>query len=216
MADLRGCKPGLPDILIVYRGALIAIELKSECGRCTPAQLKVREALLAAGADWWEARSANAAMAALALSGVKFRMIAHSDGTIECWQPEPLEPWEVPRCDPAEPRLSRQNLRRSAGSVSGDGGSGSVPAKPHSGRQSRVETICKRPALTGTESYQRPCQWRDRRPDGARRDERQWHRLSVQGRFGHKDNAAQADRSSHLRPPAPTLFQPLRRLLDHA
>jgi hypothetical protein len=84
MADLRGCKPGLPDILIVYRGALIAIELKSECGRCTPAQLKVREALLAAGADWWEARSANAAMAALALSGVKFRMIAHSDGTIEC------------------------------------------------------------------------------------------------------------------------------------
>jgi hypothetical protein len=110
MRRLRGCKAGLPDILIVYRGGLIAIDLKSECGRCSPAQLKVRAELIAAGANWWEARSANAAMAALALSGVKFRMIADGNGETECWiQPE-LEPWEVPRRDPVEPQPARWRL----------------------------------------------------------------------------------------------------------
>jgi hypothetical protein len=67
--------------------------------------------LLAAGADWWEARSANAAMAALVLSGVKFRMIAHSNGEIECWRQPELAPWEVPRRDPAEPQPSAPLLK---------------------------------------------------------------------------------------------------------
>jgi hypothetical protein len=107
---LLGCKAGLADILIVYRGRLIAIELKSEFGRCTPVQLAVREALLAAGADWWEARSANAAMAALAESGVQFRMITRGDGKIECWRQPDLAPWEVPRRDPAEPRPAGPEL----------------------------------------------------------------------------------------------------------
>jgi hypothetical protein len=111
MRRLRGCKPGTPDLLVLYCGKLIAIELKSPRGRCTSSQLAVREALLAAGADWWEARSANAAMAALALSGVKSRMIAHSDGEIECWRQSELAPWEVPRRDPAEPQPSAPELK---------------------------------------------------------------------------------------------------------
>jgi hypothetical protein len=106
-----GCKAGLPDILIVYRGRLIAIELKSPCGRCTAAQRAVREALLAAGADWWECRSANAAMAALAASGVQFRMTTRGAGETECWQQPELAPWEVPRRDPTEPQPSAPELK---------------------------------------------------------------------------------------------------------
>ena len=84
---LRSCKAGLPDVFVLHRGRLIGTELKSKTGRCTPVQRAVREALLAAGiADWWEAPSANAAMAALAASGVRFRTIVRADGTIEHWQ----------------------------------------------------------------------------------------------------------------------------------
>lgn len=99
----RGVKPGVPDELILYRGKLIAIELKSRSGRCTPAQRAEREKILRAGGQWWVCRSANAAMWALAQSGVTFRMIAH-EGGIECWQQPALAPWEVPRRDPAERR----------------------------------------------------------------------------------------------------------------
>ena len=106
MRRLRGCKAGLPDIWILYRGRLITIELKSKGGRCTASQLAVREVLLRAGADWCECRSPNAVMFALRELGVRFNMIAHGDGTIECWQQPELAPWEVPRRNPAEPRPS--------------------------------------------------------------------------------------------------------------
>jgi hypothetical protein len=106
MRKKRGCRAGLPDLLILFRGKLIAVELKSRGGRCSPAQRLTREALIAAGGAWWEARSANAAMWALAERGVTFRMIARNDGTIECWRQPELAPWEVPRRDPAEPRPS--------------------------------------------------------------------------------------------------------------
>ena len=49
-------------------------------------------------------RSANAAMWALAQSGVPFRTIVHEDGTIECWQQPTLPAWEVPKRDPHERR----------------------------------------------------------------------------------------------------------------
>jgi hypothetical protein len=103
MRKKRGCRAGLPDLLILFRGQLIAVELKSRGGRCSAAQRLTREALIAAGGAWWEAPSANAAMWALAESGVTFRMIAHRYG-IECWRQPALAPWEVPRRDPAEPR----------------------------------------------------------------------------------------------------------------
>src|SRR5215813_1577607 len=57
-------------MLVLYRGKLIAIELKSRRGQCSRSQRTAREALLRAGAEWWVCRSANAAMWALAQSGV--------------------------------------------------------------------------------------------------------------------------------------------------
>jgi hypothetical protein len=100
----KGVKPGVPDILIWYRGRSITIELKSRTGVCSPAQLEKRKRLKRAGVEWWECRSANAAMWALADSGVEFREIVHKDGTIERWQRPHLADWEVPRRDPDEPR----------------------------------------------------------------------------------------------------------------
>jgi hypothetical protein len=58
----------------------------------------------ACGAEWWECRSAHAAMWALRKSGVKFREIVHKDGTTERWRQPRLAPWEVPRRDRSEPR----------------------------------------------------------------------------------------------------------------
>jgi hypothetical protein len=55
-------------------------------------------------AEWWECRTANAAMGAPAESGVEFRVIVHKDGTLERWQQPELADWEVPRRDPNEPR----------------------------------------------------------------------------------------------------------------
>jgi hypothetical protein len=54
-------------------------------------QKQVRAELLAAGAEWWMARSANAAMTALYRSGVAFR---------RPWEPPPLESWEGPFANP--------------------------------------------------------------------------------------------------------------------
>jgi hypothetical protein len=116
------CRAGLPDLLILFCGKLIAVELKSRGGRCSPAQRLTREALIAADGAWWEARSANAAMWALAESGATFRMIAHRYG-IECWRQPALAPWRVPRRDPAEPRPSAPEVvaRRRASQRRGSG-----------------------------------------------------------------------------------------------
>ena len=100
---LRGCKAGAPDIWILYCGRLITIELKSKGGRCTMSQRAAREALLGAGAYWVECRSVNAVMQAVRDAGIPFNMIAHNNG-IECWRQPALEPWEVPRRHPDEPR----------------------------------------------------------------------------------------------------------------
>ena len=104
MRKKRGMKAGLPDTWVVYRGELITLELKSRQGRCSTSQRAAREALLRAGAQWFECRSALAAMWALRKAGVRFRTIVHEDGTTERWRQPRLAPWEVPRRDPAEPR----------------------------------------------------------------------------------------------------------------
>ena len=83
---------------------LVTPELKSRQGRCSASQRAAREALLRAGAEWWECRSAHAAMWALRKSGVRFRTLACADGTTERWRQPRLAAWEVPRRDPAEPR----------------------------------------------------------------------------------------------------------------
>jgi hypothetical protein len=100
----RGVKPGVPDVLVIFRKKPIFVELKSRQGLCSPSQRTAREAILRAGAQWWVARSANAAMWSLARSGVRFRTRTRDDGTTERWRQPRLARWEVPRRDPAEPR----------------------------------------------------------------------------------------------------------------
>jgi hypothetical protein len=101
----RGVKPGVPDILVLCRGKLTGIELKSRHGKCSPPQRAVREALLRAGArGWWVCRTARAAMWALYKSGVKFRTLTNDDGTIDRWQSPSLPGWEVPKRNPQERR----------------------------------------------------------------------------------------------------------------
>jgi hypothetical protein len=93
----------VPDISVLYRGKLIAIELKSLRSKCSLPQRAVRDALLPAGAQWWVCRTARAAMWVLARS----RVLPHADhdnGTCECWQLPKLPAWELPKCDPQERR----------------------------------------------------------------------------------------------------------------
>jgi hypothetical protein len=104
MRRKRGCKSGTPDTFVLYRGKLVTIEMKSRRGQCSPSQRLAREALLRAGAQWWVCRSANAAIWALAQSGVPFRTIVHEDGTIERWQQPKLPAWEIPKENPHERR----------------------------------------------------------------------------------------------------------------
>jgi len=104
MRRRRGVKPGVPDILILHRGKLVTIELKSPQGRCSLSQRAAREALLRAGARWFECRSAAAAMWSISKAGIRFRTLVHEDGTTERWRQPRLAPWELPRRDPAEPR----------------------------------------------------------------------------------------------------------------
>src|SRR6516162_6524336 len=116
MRRLRGCKAGAPDIWILYCGRLITIELKSKGGRCTPSQRAAREALLRAGADWFECRSANAVMHAVCEAGVPLRMIARSDGVIECWRQPSSRHGKCrdgtrPSCDPERLRWRRSTER---------------------------------------------------------------------------------------------------------
>ena len=112
MRKKRGVKPGVPDLLVWYRGKSITIELKSRRGQCSPSQRLARELLLRAGAQWCVCRSANAAMWSLYNSGVPFRTIVHEDGTIERWQQPKLPAWEVPKHDPHERRPRAPEWRR--------------------------------------------------------------------------------------------------------
>jgi hypothetical protein len=89
----RGVRSGLPDVLVVFSGKPIFLELKSRRGLASKAQKQLRLEMLPAGAVWWMARSARAAMMALHLSGVVFR---------RKWKPPPLKPWEGPFADPTQ------------------------------------------------------------------------------------------------------------------
>ena len=104
MRKKRGVKPGVPDVLVWYRGKSITIELKSRRWQCSSSQRAVREDLLRAGSQWFVCRSAIAAMWALYESGVPFRAIVYEDGTIERWQQPKLPAWEVPKRNPHERR----------------------------------------------------------------------------------------------------------------
>ena len=105
MRKRRGVRAGLSDVIIWYRGRTFCIELKGPYGQCRPAQRLVREQMLQAGIKaWWQCRTAESAMWAIAKSGVKFRTLVNSDGSIEHWQRPELEPGERPKTDPRERR----------------------------------------------------------------------------------------------------------------
>ena len=91
----RGVKAGIPDVEVIQQQAtgklVVFVELKSRRGVASEAQKQARAELLPAGAVWWMARTANAAMMALHLSGVPF---------LKPWEPPPIEPWEGPFADP--------------------------------------------------------------------------------------------------------------------
>jgi hypothetical protein len=56
----RGIKAGIPDVMIVFCGRLIFIQMKSRFGIASSVQKQVRAELLNAGAaTWWQARSAD-------------------------------------------------------------------------------------------------------------------------------------------------------------
>jgi hypothetical protein len=86
LAKKRGVRSGLADIMVVYDGRVIWVEMKSPAGVASKVQRQVCAELRAAGADWYLARSAEAALVALGLH-VPFR---------GRWEPPPLEPWEGP------------------------------------------------------------------------------------------------------------------------
>jgi hypothetical protein len=93
----RGVRSGLPDVLVIFRGKPIFLELKSRRGLASKAQKQIRTEMLPAGAVWWMTRSARAAMMALHLSGVVFR-----------------RKWEPPRLQRGRDRLPiRRNACRS-------------------------------------------------------------------------------------------------------
>jgi hypothetical protein len=112
MRKLRGIKSGVPDLLLWRRRAKpITSEMKSPGGRCSASQRATRAALLRAGCVWWQCDSANSAMWALRKSGVRFRVIANEDGTVERWKQPRLADWENPRTDPRERRPAHPEVR---------------------------------------------------------------------------------------------------------
>jgi hypothetical protein len=109
----RGCKTGLPDMLIWCRHTKpIAIELKSPSSRCSRVQRAVRLEMLAAGCWWAECRTASAAMAFIAACGLKFRQIVHGNGGVESYRHPVLAPWEQFRTDPKERRPLHPMVRK--------------------------------------------------------------------------------------------------------
>jgi hypothetical protein len=74
MRRLRGVRPGTPDTLVLYRGKLVALELKSRRGQCSRSQRLAREALSRAGASGGCAAGQRGDVA-LRKSGVLFRTI---------------------------------------------------------------------------------------------------------------------------------------------
>ena len=76
---------------MIWRAKPIFVEIKSRAGVASKAQKQICAKLKLAGADWYLARSARAALMALNLSGVVFR---------RKWKPPRLKPWEGPFADP--------------------------------------------------------------------------------------------------------------------
>jgi hypothetical protein len=83
-----GTRAGLPDLLIIWRGEIVFIELKSRRGIASKVQRQVHDELLAAGVKWWWlAGTPRACLLALHHSGVPL---------INWRPPRTTEEWEGP------------------------------------------------------------------------------------------------------------------------
>jgi hypothetical protein len=100
----RGCRSGTPDLLILHKGKLIGLEMKSRIGRVSRAQKEVRLEILRAGGIWWLCRNCRSALVALHRSGVSY--------TNRRWTPPALEPWEEPVADPEQPMVWHPEVLR--------------------------------------------------------------------------------------------------------
>jgi hypothetical protein len=111
MQKRRGVRAGQPDLFVIYRGKPIFVELKSLVGVVSRTQKVMREEIIAAGGDWWLARSERAAVVALHLSGVQLRSRSGKR-----FRPPALPPWEQPVQDLAlfKPSHPRAIAERSA------------------------------------------------------------------------------------------------------
>jgi hypothetical protein len=65
-AKQRGTRSGLPDLLIIWRGGIVFVEMKSRRGIASKAQRQIRDELLGAGVRfWWLARTPCSCLVAL-------------------------------------------------------------------------------------------------------------------------------------------------------
>ena len=71
----RGVRAGTPDLLILFEGRLIGLEMKSLIGKLSSAQEEVRLQILRAGGMWFLVRTARAALVALHRLGIRFRRL---------------------------------------------------------------------------------------------------------------------------------------------
>jgi hypothetical protein len=148
----RGVRSGLPDVQVIWRGKPIFVELKSRAGVASKVQKQIRAKLKPAGAVWWMARSARAAMMALHLSGVVFR---------RHWKPPRLRPWEGPFADPtqrlpqapdvaARRRAARQRWRLRQGAARVTDLSAAAEASTPDVAARRSVSRARRSSLTGS------------------------------------------------------------------
>jgi hypothetical protein len=72
-----GVHAGFADLIVVYEGRVLFLELKSLKGRLSPAQEAFRDAMLAQGFGWALVRSLDNALSALADHGFTSRVIRH-------------------------------------------------------------------------------------------------------------------------------------------
>ncbi|MGH7120077.1 MAG: VRR-NUC domain-containing protein [Acetobacteraceae bacterium] len=96
---LRGCKGGVPDVLVLHRGRLTCVELKTPKGRISDNQRGQRAELVRAGARWYLCRSIPAVLRALRLSRVPMKQVAPDPYAFD---PSVLD--HHPQSDPTAPR----------------------------------------------------------------------------------------------------------------
>ena len=73
-----GVQPGFADLVVLYAGRVLFLELKSLKGRLSPAQEAFRDTVLAQGFGWALVRSLDDALGALADHGFTTRVASPS------------------------------------------------------------------------------------------------------------------------------------------